>query len=118
MGTFARTFKEAQTYISPMMVLVIIPAVAATLPGFDLNAKLALIPILNVSLVCKDVLTANFPLGPHRAHVRIQLRVCVRGTGLCRAGIQAGVGVVQDVIVNIPYSPKPRNPFTLSPCHG
>lgn len=60
-GTFARTFKEAQTYISPMMVLVIIPAVASTLPGFDLNAKLALVPILNVSLVCKDVLTANFP---------------------------------------------------------
>ena len=45
------------------MVLVIIPAVAATLPGFDLNAKLALIPILNVSLVCKDVLTANFHWG-------------------------------------------------------
>ncbi len=62
-GTFARTFKEAQTYISPMMVIIIIPAVAATLPGFDLNAKLALIPILNVSLVCKDVLTANFHWG-------------------------------------------------------
>ncbi len=62
-GTFARTFKEAQTYISPMMVLIIIPAIAATLPGFDLNAKLALVPILNVSLVCKDVLTANFHWG-------------------------------------------------------
>ncbi len=46
-GTFARTFKEAQTYISPLMVLVIIPAVMSTLPGFDLNAKLALVPILN-----------------------------------------------------------------------
>jgi sodium transport system permease protein len=62
-GTFARTFKEAQTYISPMMVLVIIPAVASTLPGFDLSTKLALVPILNVSLVCKDVLTANFNWG-------------------------------------------------------
>lgn len=62
-GTFARTFKEAQTYIQPMMILIIIPAIAATLPGFELNAKLALIPILNVSLVCKDVLTANFPWG-------------------------------------------------------
>jgi len=62
-GTFARTFKEAQTYISPLMVVVIIPAVMSTLPGFDLSTKLALVPILNVSLVCKDVLTANFNWG-------------------------------------------------------
>lgn len=63
MGTFARTFKEAQTYISPMMILVIIPAIAAMLPGFELSTMLALVPVLNVSLVCKEVLTAHFPWG-------------------------------------------------------
>lgn len=60
---FAKSHKEAQTYVSPFMVLIILPAVAAMLPGTELTAKLALIPILNVSLVSKEMVSGNFPLG-------------------------------------------------------
>lgn len=45
------------------MIVVILPAVVGMLPGVELNAKLAVIPILNVSLVAKEVLTGNFPWG-------------------------------------------------------
>ena len=58
---FAKSFKEAQSYVSPLMILVILPAVAVMLPGIELNWKLAMIPILNVSLVCKELLTGSFP---------------------------------------------------------
>ena len=54
---FAKSFKEAQSYVGPMMIVVIMPAVVGMLPGIDLNARLALIPILNLSLVCKEMLS-------------------------------------------------------------
>jgi sodium transport system permease protein len=56
---FAKSYKEAQSYITPLMMLVIIPAVAAMLP-VDLNAKLALVPILNASLLCKELVTGTY----------------------------------------------------------
>ena len=54
---FAKSYKEAQSYISPLIVVVIMPAVIGLLPGVELNAKLALVPILNLSLVCKEMLS-------------------------------------------------------------
>ena len=54
---FAKSYKEAQSYLAPMMIVVIMPAVIGMLPGIDLNVKLALVPILNLSLVCKEMLS-------------------------------------------------------------
>jgi len=63
LGLFARTAKEAQSYLSPLMMLVILPAMAALLPGVELNARLALVPILNVSLTAKELLTGHYQWG-------------------------------------------------------
>ncbi len=57
---FAKSFKEAQSYISPLMVVVILPAVAAVLPGVELNATLALVPVLNTSLVSKEIMSGTY----------------------------------------------------------
>jgi sodium transport system permease protein len=57
---FAKSYKEAQSYISPLMIVVILPAVAALLPGVELNARLALIPVLNTSLVSKEIITGTY----------------------------------------------------------
>jgi sodium transport system permease protein len=54
---FAKSFKEAQSYVGPMIFIVIMPAVVGMLPGIDLNYQLALVPILNLSLVCKEMLS-------------------------------------------------------------
>jgi sodium transport system permease protein len=56
-GLFARSAKEANTYLQPMLLLAIIPAVLAALPGIDFNYALAFIPVLNMSLLCKELLT-------------------------------------------------------------
>jgi len=56
---FAKSYKEAQSYITPLMFIVIIPAVCAMLP-IDLNAKLALVPILNASLLCKELVVNTY----------------------------------------------------------
>jgi sodium transport system permease protein len=57
---FAKSYKEAQSYLTPMTFLVVIPAVASLLPGVELTPKLALVPILNTSLVCKEIITGTY----------------------------------------------------------
>ena len=58
---FAKSFKEAQSYVSPLIILIILPAVVGMLPGVELNARLALVPILNVSLVSKELVSGVWP---------------------------------------------------------
>jgi sodium transport system permease protein len=60
---FAKSHKEAQSYLTPMTFIVIIPAVASLLPGVELTPKLALVPILNTSLVCKEIITGTYHWG-------------------------------------------------------
>ena len=56
----AKSYKEAQSYVTPLMIVVILPAVAAMLPGVELDTRLALIPILNVSLVSKELVAGIY----------------------------------------------------------
>lgn len=57
LALFAKSFKEAQSYVSPLIIVIILPAVIGMLPGVELNARLALVPILNVSLVSKELVS-------------------------------------------------------------
>jgi sodium transport system permease protein len=57
---FAKSFKEAQSYLSPLMIVVVLPAIGALLPGVELNGPLALVPVLNTSLVCKEIITGTY----------------------------------------------------------
>jgi len=82
---FAKSFKEAQSYVSPMIVLVFLPAMMGMLPGVELNVKTAIIPLVNISLVCKDMLSGvwNWPyialiFGSSAVYSAIALAVCVR----------------------------------------
>lgn len=59
---FAKSHKEAQTYISPFMMVIILPAVAAMLPGVELNLGMAFVPVLNVSLLSKELVSGSYPV--------------------------------------------------------
>jgi len=63
LSLFAKSYKEAQSYVSPLIVVIILPALSAMLPGVELNTQLALIPILNVSLACKELVSGVFSWG-------------------------------------------------------
>lgn len=60
---FARSSKEAQSYVMPMSFAVVIPCVIGILPGIELNYRLALVPVLNISLVCKEMLSGVWHWG-------------------------------------------------------
>ncbi len=59
----AKSYKEAQSYITPLMFVVIFPAMISFLPGFELNWRLAFIPIVNVSLAAKEILMGTYKWG-------------------------------------------------------
>lgn len=82
---FAKSYKEAQSYVGPLIIVVIMPAMIGMLPGVELNAKTVLIPILNLSLVCKEMLsgTWNWPyiaavFGSTSLYAGIALALCVK----------------------------------------
>lgn len=56
LSIYARSFKEAQSLISPLMIVVIVPAFLGLLPGMTLTEVTALIPILNISLATKGII--------------------------------------------------------------
>jgi sodium transport system permease protein len=55
-AVMARSFKEAQGYVTPLMFAVIIPSMVAFMPGMELNATLAWVPISNIALGVKAAL--------------------------------------------------------------
>lgn len=55
-STLARSFKEGQNYLTPLMVAVIVPANLALLPGVSLTTATALIPVLNATLLVRQAL--------------------------------------------------------------
>jgi sodium transport system permease protein len=53
---YARNFKEAQNYMSPLMMLVIIPVMMALVPGMKLNWTTAMVPLTNIALSMKEII--------------------------------------------------------------
>jgi sodium transport system permease protein len=62
-GLFSKSFREAQSYCGPLMIVAVVPMVIAMLPGIDLNASLAVVPLLNVSLICKEMIGGTWHWG-------------------------------------------------------
>jgi sodium transport system permease protein len=63
-AVYAKTFKEAQSIITPLNFIVILPAMVGFFPGIELNAITAAIPIVNVVLATKELIagTLDFSL--------------------------------------------------------
>ncbi|MBN4074187.1 CPBP family intramembrane metalloprotease, partial [bacterium AH-315-E10] len=52
---FAKSFKEAQNYLTPIYLLVIIPIALTGMPGVKLSDFTAFVPVLNMTLLMKDM---------------------------------------------------------------
>ncbi len=60
---FGKSYKEAQSYVSPLMFVVILPAMVSFVPGIELNWVLAFVPIVNIALAMREVLLGTFHWG-------------------------------------------------------
>ncbi len=55
----ASSFKEAQSYVTPMTFVVIVPAMIALMPGVKLSWETTFIPILNIALATKEIIAGT-----------------------------------------------------------
>jgi sodium transport system permease protein len=58
-AVYAKTFKEAQSIITPLNIVVILPAMVGFFPGIELNSVTAAIPIVNVVLATKELIAGT-----------------------------------------------------------
>lgn len=55
-SSFAKNFKEAQNLMTPFLLLAMLPGFAAMAPSVMLTPSMALVPVLNVTLLIKGLL--------------------------------------------------------------
>jgi ABC-2 type transport system permease protein/sodium transport system permease protein len=53
--SFARSFKEAQAYLIPVMLLALTPGMLALMPGLELSGPLMVAPLINIVLLARDL---------------------------------------------------------------
>lgn len=53
--SFARSFKEAQAYLIPVMLVSLAPGIMCLLPGIEFNGTYAVTPLVNIVLLARDV---------------------------------------------------------------
>jgi sodium transport system permease protein len=60
---YAKSFKEAQSIITPLNMVMILPAMVGFFPGIELNAITACIPVVNVVLATKELIAGTLDIG-------------------------------------------------------
>ncbi len=67
--SFARSFKEAQAYLIPLMLLSLTPGIFSLMPGVELTGPLAVVPLLNIVLLARDLLAGSVAAVPAAAAI-------------------------------------------------
>ena len=57
---YAKSYKEAQSYMGPMMIIGVLPVVVASLPGVSLDGGWFWTPLTNIALAMQDVIAGKF----------------------------------------------------------
>jgi len=58
-SVYTKSFKEAQSIITPLNIVVVLPAMLGLFPGIELNYITACVPILNIVLTTKSLIAGN-----------------------------------------------------------
>lgn len=59
---FAKSFKEANNYVTPVMLVIMFASMAAMVPTVELTYTTSMIPIVNVSLLVKQIISQQFDM--------------------------------------------------------
>ena len=73
-GAFAKDFKDGQNFLTPVYMLLVMPAGVTMLPSVELNAWTAFVPVVNIALLVKSLFA-----GEVRADLLFLVRGGVRG---------------------------------------
>lgn len=56
---YAKSFKEAQSIITPLNIVMVLPAMIGFFPGIELNLNTTFIPVVNVVLATKELVAGT-----------------------------------------------------------
>jgi ABC-2 type transport system permease protein/sodium transport system permease protein len=59
----ARSFKEAQAYIIPLMLVCLVPGVLCLMPGLEFKGWMAVTPLVNIVMLARDLLEGTADSG-------------------------------------------------------
>ncbi len=62
--SFARSFKEGQAYLIPVMLFSIGPSLLSLKPDFNIDGLLAVTPLVNIVLLAREILQGTASLAP------------------------------------------------------
>ena len=57
--SYARSFKEAQAYIIPLMLLCLVPGVLCLMPSLEFTGWMAVTPLVNIVMLARDLLEGS-----------------------------------------------------------
>lgn len=88
----ARSFKEAQAYLIPLMLLSITPGLVSLMPGWRLSTLTMALPLMNMLLLAKELLEGTATLFP--AIVAVATTLVYAGAALLMAARIFGTDAV------------------------
>lgn len=62
-AVYAKSFKEAQSIITPLNIVMVLPAMVGFFPGVELNLITACIPVVNIVLATKELIAGTLDFG-------------------------------------------------------
>ncbi len=62
-SSYAKTFKEAQSYVTPVIIMALMPAGIAALPGVELTSTMMVLPVANMVLLTRELLVGTVTVG-------------------------------------------------------
>ncbi len=88
----ARSFKEAQAYLIPLLLLSLSPGMVILLPGWHLNLMTATLPLVNMLLLAREIFEGTATWGP--ALLALSATLCYAGAALSLAARIFGTDAV------------------------
>lgn len=93
--SFARSFKEAQVYLIPLMLLSLSPGMISLLPGVELEGAMLIAPLLNIVLLASGILNGTATISAASVVILSTLLYA-----LCAIGIAARIFGAEAVLYN------------------
>ena len=76
-AVYAKSFKEAQSIITPLNFVMVLPAMIGFFPGIELNAMTAAIPVVNIVLSTKELISGTLSIGYYAISLGIMLILAI-----------------------------------------
>lgn len=78
-AAFARTFREGQSMITPFYLLILVPVMFLQTPGLEFSMPLALVPVVNVTMMVREAVTGTF----HWPQIGVTVVVSLAAVAAC-----------------------------------